>query len=172
MDEDNDNGLVGWIIGIAVTVALTVVVAVGAVALTADKPAAPAPAASAPAAPALAVVAPVPAPTVAPAAALEPARVFFESGKTDLPADGAAALQPVIDAARARADAKLAVSGFHDKTGNLELNAELAKKRAFAVRDALIAAGISETRIELRKPQDMEGGNDAREARRVEVSVE
>lgn len=175
MDEDNDNGLVGWIIGIAVTVALTVTLTVGVVAVTADKPApatpsaaAPAPvvAAAAPAAAAPAAAAPAPSP------ALEPARIFFDSGKVDLPADAVAALQPVIDAARARADAKLAVSGFHDKSGNLEQNAELAKQRAFAVRDALVAAGIAETRIELRKPQDMEGGNDAREARRVEVSVE
>lgn len=170
MDEDNDNGLVGWILGIAVTVALTVALTVGVVAVTADKPAPAAPAAAAPA-PVVAAAAP-PAAAPAPAPALEPARIFFDSGKADLPADAVAALQPVIDAARARAEAKLAVSGFHDKSGNLELNAELAKQRAFAVRDALIAAGIAETRIELRKPQDMEGGNDAREARRVEVSVE
>jgi cytochrome c oxidase subunit 2 len=178
VDEDNDNGLVGWILGIGVATALTVTAGAILFAVTSDKSTAPptvAPSAAAPAAAA------APAPIAAPAAAapaavqataIEPARVFFDSGKTELPADAAAALQPVIDAARARTDAKLAVSGFHDKSGNPELNAELAKQRAFAVRDALVAAGIADTRIELRKPQDMEGGNDAREARRVEVTVE
>jgi cytochrome c oxidase subunit 2 len=165
VDEDNDNGVAGWIIGLGVATALTVALAAGVYAVMSTTPAAPAPAAAAPAPVAT-------APAAAAPAALEPARVFFDSGKVELPADGGAALQPMIDAARARPDAKLAVSGFHDKSGNLEQNAELAKQRAFAVRDALVAAGIAETRIELRKPQDMVGGNDAREARRVEVTVE
>jgi cytochrome c oxidase subunit II len=182
VDEDNDNGLVGWIIGLGVATALTVTLGAIMFAVMSDTSTAPpavAPSAAAPAAAAApaplsapVAAAPAAAPAAVQATAIEPARVFFDSGKTELPADAAAALQPVIDAARARADAKLAVSGFHDKSGNLELNAELAKKRAFAVRDALVAAGIADTRIELRKPQDMEGGNDAREARRVEVTVE
>ncbi len=167
MDEDNDNGIAGWIIGLGVATALTVALAAGVYAVMSNTPAAPVPAAAAPAA-----AAPAPIATAAAPAALEPARVFFESGKSEMPAEGAAALQPMIEAARARADAKLAISGFHDKSGNVEQNAELAKQRAFAVRDALVAAGIAETRIELRKPQDMVGGNDAREARRVEVTVE
>ena len=108
----------------------------------------------------------------APAAAPAIARIHFASGAVALPEDAAAALAPIVDAAKARADAKLAVSGFHDKTGNPEQNAELAKQRAFAVRDALVAAGIAAERIELRKPVETEGGTDDREARRVEVSVE
>ena len=118
--------------------------------------------------------APAPAPVVAPAPAAAPAiaRIHFASGAVALPEDAAAALAPIVDAAKARADAKLAVSGFHDKTGNPEQNAELAKQRAFAVRDALVAAGIAAERIELRKPVETEGGTDDREARRVEVSVE
>jgi cytochrome c oxidase subunit II len=178
VDEDNDNGLAGWILGLGVATAFTVTLGAIVFAVMSDKSTAPPAVAASAAAPAAAAApAPIAAPVAAAPAAVqamatEPARVFFDSGKTELPADAAAALQPVIDAARARADAKLAVSGFHDKSGNLELNAELAKQRAFAVRDALIAAGIADTRIELRKPQDMEGGNDAREARRVEVTVE
>jgi outer membrane protein OmpA-like peptidoglycan-associated protein len=52
------------------------------------------------------------------------------------------------------------------------VNAEIAKQRAFAVRDALVAAGVAESRIELRKPTETEGGPDNREARRVEISLE
>jgi outer membrane protein OmpA-like peptidoglycan-associated protein len=100
------------------------------------------------------------------------ARLFFESGAAALPGDAAASLAPIVESAKARPDAKLAVSGFHDKTGNAALNAELAKQRAIAVRDALVAAGIPAERIELRKPVETEGGGDDRQARRVEVTVE
>ena len=57
--------------------------------------------------------------------------------------------------------------------GTLAQNQELAKQRAFAVRDALKAAGIDEARIVLDKPQQTEAnvaGEDPK-ARRVEVSV-
>ena len=164
MDDDNDNehrALLGWILGIAIALSVTIALTSGIVAFQSGAPAA-APA-STPAA------APAPAP-----AATGPvvAKVYFATGAAALPPEAAAALQPVIDAARGRPDAKLAVSGFHDKTGNPEQNAELAKQRAIAVRDALVAAGVAEARLELRKPQEMEGGADDREARRVEVGVE
>ncbi|MFM1989376.1 MAG: hypothetical protein RJA99_2333 [Pseudomonadota bacterium] len=165
--DDDQRALVGWILGIAVTIAVTVALTSGVIATSgseAPAPAAAAPAAAAPAAPPAAAAAPAPAPAVA--------KVYFASGATALPEDAAAALAPIVEAAKARADGKLAISGFHDKTGNPEQNAELAKQRAFAVRDALVAAGVAETRIELRKPTETEGGADDREARRVEVSVE
>ena len=65
---------------------------------------------------------------------------------------------------------KLSVSGFHDAKGDPAKNAELAKQRAMAVRDALKAAGIAEDRIELQKPEVTSAGTDA-EARRVEVTL-
>jgi len=169
MDDDSDNTLIGWILGIAVTLSVTIALLAGVAGLNAgaEAPAA-APTAAAPAA-APAATAPAAAP---PAAAPIVAKVYFDSGATALPADAAAALQPVADAARTRAEARIAISGFHDKTGNPEQNAELAKKRAFAVRDALVAAGIAETRIELRKPEEAQGDGNDREARRVEVTLE
>jgi cytochrome c oxidase subunit 2 len=173
MDDDSDNTLIGWILGIAVTLSVTIALLAGVAGLNAS-PEAPA-AAQAAAAPAAApaAAAPAAAPPAAPAAAAPiVAKVYFDSGATALPADAAAALQPVADAARTRAEARIAISGFHDKTGNPEQNAELAKKRAFAVRDALVAAGIAETRIELRKPEETEGDGNDREARRVEATLE
>jgi len=70
----------------------------------------------------------------------------------------------------AHPDAKLVLSGFTDATGSAEKNAELAKTRAQAVRDALKAAGVAEDRIVLKKPESITGGADAKEARRVEIS--
>ena len=107
------------------------------------------------AAPALAADAPV-------------AKLYFDSGKTDLPGDAAKAIAPVVDAAKA-AKSKVKVSGYHDKTGDPAANAELAKNRAKIVLDVLTAAGVPGDRVMLQKPQQMDGG-DGREARRVEVS--
>jgi outer membrane protein OmpA-like peptidoglycan-associated protein len=65
----------------------------------------------------------------------------------------------------------VAISGFHDTSGNQRTNEELAKNRAVAVRDALKAAGLDEARIEMRKPEVTTGGGNADQARRVEVTV-
>jgi outer membrane protein OmpA-like peptidoglycan-associated protein len=65
----------------------------------------------------------------------------------------------------------LVLSGFHDTTGSPELNAKLAKDRALAVRDALVALGLPAERIKLLKPQAMTGGADPALARRVDIGL-
>jgi K(+)-stimulated pyrophosphate-energized sodium pump len=110
------------------------------------------------------------APAAAPVAVMtiEIVKLYFDSGKTDLPGDAAGKLAPL--AAKAKADgSKVKVSGYHDATGNLEQNQELAKKRAFAVRDQLKTAGIAEDKIEMAKPEVTQGGANDAEARRVEI---
>lgn len=139
--------------------------------------AAPAADAAAPAAPA-ADAAAAPAPATDAAAAKDDASVvvengvvkfYFASGKSDLAPGAVEALADAI--AAGKAGKKLVVSGFHDSTGDPAKNAELAKQRAFAVRDALKTAGVAESGIELKKPETATGsGNDA-EARRVEVVI-
>ena len=56
---------------------------------------------------------------------------------------------------------KAVVSGYTDASGDPAMNEELAKQRAFAVRDALKAAGVAEDKIELKKPEQMTGSGDA-----------
>ncbi|MCC6196345.1 MAG: sodium/proton-translocating pyrophosphatase, partial [Burkholderiales bacterium] len=99
---------------------------------------------------------------------VEAVKLYFDSGKVDLPADGAAKLASLADKAKAGGQ-KLKVSGYHDATGSLEQNQELAKQRAFAVRDQLKAAGVAEDRIEMAKPEATQGSGDNAEARRVEI---
>jgi K(+)-stimulated pyrophosphate-energized sodium pump len=114
-----------------------------------------------------------PAAAVSAVAALPaPAKIYFASASADLPADGAKTLEGVIAYAKANSGAKLAISGFHDTSGNQAQNEELAKSRAKAVRDLLKAAGIAEERIDLRKPEVTTGTGKPEEARRVEVSVQ
>lgn len=98
-------------------------------------------------------------------------RFYFASGKAELASGAKEALADAV--AAAKAGKKLVLSGFHDSTGDPARNAELAKQRAFAVRDALIAEGVAEGSIDLQKPEAMPNtqGNDP-EARRVEVKID
>ena len=98
-------------------------------------------------------------------------KIYFDSGKADLPADAAKSLEPAIAKAKSNANAKVAISGYHDASGSLEVNQELAKQRALAVRDAIKAAGIGDERFEMSKPALTQGTGGDAEARRVEVAV-
>ena len=101
-------------------------------------------------------------------------KFYFASGMADLANGAGEALADTVKQAKEGASSgrTLLVSGFHDATGDVAQNAELSKRRAMAVRDVLLAAGVSASQVELKKPeQTLAGGGDA-EARRVEVSVQ
>lgn len=97
-------------------------------------------------------------------------KFYFATGKAELAAGAAEALADVVKGVAA--GKKAVVSGFHDSTGDAERNAELARQRAFAVRDALVALGIGEDKMELRKPEATTGSGSDAQARRVEVTLE
>jgi outer membrane protein OmpA-like peptidoglycan-associated protein len=97
-------------------------------------------------------------------------KFYFASGKADLAAGAGDALLDVIK--EAKAGRKLVISGFHDATGDAGKNAELARQRALAVRDALKAAGVTEQQIELKKLEQMTASGSNAEARRVEVNLQ
>ncbi len=170
-DDDNYVPLIAVIAGAVLT---TVAVVVG-VAMN-DGGKAPAAATAAPAA----AVSPEPAPAAAPAqtaAADEPrvvveaevVKFYFATGRSDLAPGAAQALQQAV--AAAKGGAHLRVSGYHDATGSAAKNAELAKQRALAVRQALLDQGVPEGNIELVKPAELVGATDPAEARRVDVIV-
>ena len=99
------------------------------------------------------------------------ARILFETGKKDLSPESMKAIDAAAAALKGNAGLKVDLSGFADKTGNPSANLELAKQRAFAVRDALKAAGVADARIVLKKPEFVvagAAGGDA-EARRVDL---
>ena len=95
-------------------------------------------------------------------------KFFFATGKADLAGGADQALADVV--AGVKDGKKAVVSGFVDSTGNAAQNEELAKQRAFAVRDQLKALGVAEDSIELKKPENIEAGAGA-QARRVEVNL-
>ncbi len=95
-------------------------------------------------------------------------KFFFATGKADIAAGADKALAEVVSGVQAGKTA--VVSGFVDSSGNAAQNEELAKQRAFAVRDQLKALGVAEDRIDLKKPENIDAGAGA-QARRVEVSL-
>ena len=100
------------------------------------------------------------------------AKLYFATAKTNQPADSATQLAPIVEWLKANPNAKAVISGFHDPRGGKARNEQLAQDRAQSTYDALVASGVDASRIEQRKPADINGGSDLNEARRVEVSVE
>jgi cytochrome c oxidase subunit 2 len=99
------------------------------------------------------------------------AQVAFESGQAGLNAKAKELMIDIAGGVKKMGGATLVLSGFHDTTGSPELYAKLAKDRALAVRDALVALGLPAERIKLLKPQAMTGGADPALARRVDISL-
>ncbi len=97
-------------------------------------------------------------------------KFYFASGKFDLATGANAALADIVKSAQA--GRKLVISGYHDETGSAIKNAELAKLRAFAVRDALKSLGVTDNNIELKKPEVLLAAGSNAEARRVEVALQ
>ncbi len=172
--EDDDN--VGVVLGALLAVIAVVVAVVAFVGIYKMKPAKVAPPAAALAAPSAG--APSAAAAVgqglAEAASVKVVdgvvKFYFASGKSDVAAGGNEALATVVSAVAA--GKRAVISGFHDATGDPEKNAELAKQRAFKVRDALTALGVAADKIELKKPEQMLASGSDSEARRVEVAVQ
>ncbi|MBT9554087.1 MAG: OmpA family protein [Hydrogenophaga sp.] len=96
-------------------------------------------------------------------------KFYFAPSKFELAPGALGALADAI--AAAKGGKRLVLSGFHDATGDPARNAEIARKRAFAVRDALIGAGVIESSLELKKPEQTTGTGNNAEARRVEVMI-
>ena len=98
-----------------------------------------------------------------------PGKVYFPVGTKDLDDEAKKVIASVGEAIAKDAN-KLSITGYTDKTGDEKMNAELAKNRAMAVKDALIAAGVKEDAIEMKKPEFVTGAADDKEARRVDIN--
>ncbi len=96
--------------------------------------------------------------------------VHFAAGKSALDAEASRLLKGFAPAMKAGPN-PIDVTGFADRTGNHAANVELAKQRAMAVRDALVAEGIAADRIQLKAPVDVTGTGSDEQARRVELAV-
>lgn len=98
-------------------------------------------------------------------------KLYFDSGMAALPPDAAPAVESAFKMLMTTPARKIVLSGFHDASGDPKTNAELAKQRALAVRQALVKLGADAKRVLLRKPEGTTGDGSLQEARRVEIRL-
>lgn len=162
MAANDDDESTAVIAGVLAGIALAVVAVVyGGSAAKAVKPAAP-----------VAAVQAVEEPEIAPVGEAL-VKVFFAVDSATLAVvDSEGVVVKTIEVLKLQPKAIVLLSGFHDPSGDAAHNAALAKARAEAVRDALVAGGVAPERVKLRKPETTVGSGSPEEGRRVEVRVQ
>ena len=73
--------------------------------------------------------------------------IFFDTDKFDLKAESQVELKKLKDFLNANSAVRIEISGHTDSTGDKKYNQSLSEKRAKAVYDYLVTAGISYTRM-------------------------
>jgi OmpA-OmpF porin, OOP family len=106
----------------------------------------------------------------APQPSMLPAAVYFDTDRADLTPNSQHTIQAVASSVRA-SSAPVAVTGYTDPSGDPNHNAELAKNRASAVRDALVREGVAPSRVVMAPPSTITPGASADESRRVEIKL-
>ncbi len=102
----------------------------------------------------------------------------FASGKATLRPEADANLQRVVEFVQGQPAARVLIEGHTDSQGSANLNQVLSQKRAEAVRDALIAAGVPANRLhamgagEDRPIDDNRSSEGRARNRRVEIVLE
>jgi len=99
-----------------------------------------------------------------------PAKVYFESGEVLIDEPDRQTIAQLAQALQG-IDGQVAVTGYADRTGSPEQNLELAKDRATAVREVLVAEGVDEDQIVMSPPTFVTGSGEDAEARRVEITL-
>jgi outer membrane protein OmpA-like peptidoglycan-associated protein len=114
-----------------------------------------------------------PAAPAAPTAAPFPAtKAVFALGEKKLSDEAKKNLGAALDYLKANPEAKIALTGYTDKTGDETKNKEVAKDRAKAVREFFTKGGIDKARIEMAPPASLTGTGSDADARRVEVMLQ
>jgi outer membrane protein OmpA-like peptidoglycan-associated protein len=100
--------------------------------------------------------------------------VLFDVGHAELKPGGLRAVQKLAAFMQDYSDRRVRIEGFTDSTGSAEYNQQLSEQRAFAVKDALMQAGIDPDRIELQGYGESYpvASNDTNEGRQLNRRVE
>jgi len=79
-----------------------------------------------------------PAPPAAPVSYM----TFFELGSVKLSDQSNATIAQAAQVYKTRANARISVTGYADTVGSPEMNVQLSQRRANAVKDGLVKAGV------------------------------
>lgn len=106
--------------------------------------------------------------------ATAPTRVYFAAGEARIDPEDRQRIASAAASAKTH-DRPVAITGYTDRSGDEDQNYELARDRAYAVRDALVDAGVAEEKIVMDPPAFVIGsGQDSgqdEEARRVDIDL-
>ena len=106
--------------------------------------------------------APIPEPAPAPVAAATPETVdktifdanlsdiYFDFNSFALRSDAESSLNRAAKFLNAHPDVQALVGGYADQRGSINYNLELGEKRSQAARDALVAKGVSQSRLQVK----------------------
>jgi len=99
--------------------------------------------------------------------------VLFKTGKWDLKAGAMAKLDQIARALKGK-EQPIAVYGYTDNVGGIDMNMDLSQKRAMAVRDYLVSRGIPQDLVtgEGKGPADPVSDNGSIEGRALNRRVE
>ena len=104
--------------------------------------------------------------------------ILFGFGSSEIDSAGRVIIEEIAAKLRTKGDVSILVVGHADRAGPLLNNIELSRRRAEAVRDSLIAAGVPERFVATRALGEEQlavpTGDGIREAanRRVEILIE
>lgn len=105
-------------------------------------------------------------------ASTESTTVYFDSGEVTVNGEGRMRIASVAASAKGADDRVLAITGYTDSSGDPDQNMEIAKNRAVAVKDALVAEGVTESQIVVMDPPAaVTGTGTDAEGRRVEIEL-
>lgn len=98
-------------------------------------------------------------------------RILFNTGKSDIKQDGMVFIDRVATILKEKSKANVLIEGNTDSVGSAAANKVLSEKRATSVRQALIAKGVSASRIEAKglgmsKPVADNGTSEGRQSNR------
>jgi K(+)-stimulated pyrophosphate-energized sodium pump len=105
------------------------------------------------------------------AADAQAARLYFDMGSVVLPSNASASLAPVLGQLYADGQARAVVAAYRDAGGDAATSEAIARQRAEAVQQWLVANGVDAGRISLDGPQATRAMGAGDEARRVEVRI-
>jgi OmpA-OmpF porin, OOP family len=112
-----------------------------------------------------------------PPARIEPYQLHFDTGSRALTADSSQELRSIVEYLKGHPQARVAIAGYTDNTGNEAANQRLSQDRATAVMDLMASHGIDRSRMTAEgygasQPVADNSTPDGRQLnRRVEVTV-
>lgn len=98
-------------------------------------------------------------------------QVTFDTGSAELNAAAQEEIRGVAQALQGRSTARVSLRGYADPSGDAAANQALSERRVAAVRDAMIAAGVSADQI-VAGASGETGDAATRENRRVEITLQ